>query len=253
MAVPPMLVPPGFVAGVPRRVRARLDGRDVVDTTAARYVWEHTYYPQFVFPAAALAELTLTRSGTEDHRVLGRLDVHDVTVGDRVLPGAARRIGPRGPAGLDGWFRLDFAAFDAWFEEDEAIVQHPRSPYVRVDALPSSRHVRVELDGLVLAESDRPVLLFETGLPTRAYLPSEDVRMDLLTPTDLRTTCPYKGTVSDYWSCTAPDGTLVEDVAWRYDAPFRAVDAIAGHVAFLDEVVDVVLDGERQPRPVALR
>ena len=88
---------------------------------------------------------------------------------------------------------------DSWFEEDVEVYTHPRDPYTRVDALPSSRHVVVEVDGVKVADSTHPTLLFETGLPVRYYLPKTDVRFDLLTPTDHHTRCPYKGTAS-YWT-----------------------------------------------------
>jgi uncharacterized protein (DUF427 family) len=107
--------------------------------------------------------------------------------------------------------------------------------------------VRVEVDGHVLAETDHPVLVFETGLPRRAYLPREDVRMDLLTPTATRTTCAYKGEAS-YWRLEL-DGRVLEDVAWSYAAPLSDAVALAGLVAFFDERVDVVVDGVRQTRP----
>ena len=139
--------------------------------------------------------------------------------------------------------RVDWAAADAWFEEDEQVFGHPRNPYVRVDALRSRRTVRVELDGVVLAESPSPVLLFETGLPTRAYLDPADVDLARLTPTGTVTRCPYKGVTAQWW---AVDGT---DLAWRYDHPTREAAPIAGLIAFFDELVDVVVDGVARPRP----
>lgn len=239
---PEMLTETGQVEPVPRRVRAVHGERTVVDTTGARYVWEHRYYPQFYLPPDAVPDDVVDDEGRTERTPQGPVRLHSLVLGDERTAGGARQL--TDDADLDdmaGWWRLEWAAFDDWFEEDEALLAHPRSPYVRVDALPSSRHVRVEVDGTVLAESDRPVLLFETGLPTRHYLPSEDVRADLMTPNDLRTSCPYKGTVSDYWDVTVGD-TTIEQVAWRYDEPFTAVEAITGHVAFLDEEVDVVVD-----------
>ena len=112
---------------------------------------------------------------------------------------------------------MEFAAFDEWFEEDEPVYVHPRDPYTRVDALPSSRHVRVEVGGVEVANSHRPVILFETGLPARYYLPMTDVRLDLLRPTDLRTSCPYKGT-AEYWSVVLGD-EVHENVVWGYRTP----------------------------------
>ena len=128
------------------------------------------------------------------------------------------------------------------------IVGHPRNPYSRVDALRSHRHVRVELDGVVLAETHSPVLLFETGLPTRYYIDRTDVSFENLIPSDTETLCPYKGTTSGYWSVRV-GGEVHRDLAWTYSYPLPAVSAIAGLVAFYDEKVDVVIDGVRQTRP----
>ena len=142
---------------------------------------------------------------------------------------------------------LDFFSFDEWFEEDERIVGHPRDPFKRIDVRSSSRHVRIELDGQVLAESFRPMLLFETGLPTRYYLPREDVRMDLLRPTSTRTWCAYKGEAT-YWSLDLGDRTL-EDLVWTYEAPLSDAGAVIDRVAFFNERVDIVVDGVRGDRP----
>jgi uncharacterized protein (DUF427 family) len=143
---------------------------------------------------------------------------------------------------LRGHVRFDFAAFD-WFEEDEQIFTHPRDPGVRVDVLPSSRHVRIEVDGETVADTVRPHLLFETGLPTRYYLPRVDVRMDLLEKLDTVTHCPYKG-AADHFSVAGH-----EDLAWSYPTPLPESTRVAGLVAFLDEKVDVYVDGVRQERP----
>ncbi|MGX1472611.1 UNVERIFIED_CONTAM: uncharacterized protein (DUF427 family) [Streptomyces canus] len=110
--------------------------------------------------------------------------------------------------------------------------------------LPSSRHVRVEIDGTAVADTRRPVLLFETGLPTRYYIPREDVRLDLLDATDHHTDCPYKGT-AEYWS-TGGHANIV----WSYPDPLPAVAAVKGLLAFFNEAVDITLDGERLERPV---
>jgi uncharacterized protein (DUF427 family) len=135
----------------------------------------------------------------------------------------------------------------AWFEEEERLRVHARDPHKRVDVLASSRHVRVEAAGQLLAESTRPLLLFETGLPTRYYLPAEDVCENVLEPSATRTTCPYKGNAR-YWTARA-GGTVLPDVAWSYPEPIAECPRIAGLVAFLDEHVDVTVDGVRQERP----
>jgi uncharacterized protein (DUF427 family) len=158
-----------------------------------------------------------------------------VTIGDRA--GAGFRL-----ADLPGYVELDFAAFDEWYEEDERIAGHPRDPFARVDVRLTSRPVRIEIGGEVLAETTRARMLFETGLPVRFYLPREDVRATLR-PSARRTYCPYKGEAS-YWSAGAH-----EDVAWSYERPLPDMTAITGLLAFWDERVDVFLDGERRPAP----
>ena len=130
---------------------------------------------------------------------------------------------------------------------DEPVYTHPRDPYTRVDVLASSRHVRVEVAGAVVADSRAPRILFETGLPPRYYLPLQDVRMDLLRPSDTRTGCPYKGTAS-YFHLEL-DGRRYEDYVWIYRYPLPESQKIAGLVAFYNERVDLWVDGVRQPRP----
>ena len=139
---------------------------------------------------------------------------------------------------------LDFDAFDAWYEEDERNVAHPRDPFHRIDIVHSSRHVRAELDGELLAESSSPYLLFEPPLPVRYYLAPEDVRTDLLRPSDTRTFCAYKGQAS-YWSLAG-----AEDVAWSYPEPLREAAEITDRIAFFNERVELVVDGQRLERPV---
>jgi uncharacterized protein (DUF427 family) len=137
---------------------------------------------------------------------------------------------------------LDFAAFDAWYEEDERVFGHPRDPFHRVDVRRSSRPVQIELDGQVLAQTTRSRMLFETRLPTRFYLPKEDVAV-ALRPSARTSYCPYKGQAS-YWSTDA-----AEDIAWSYEDPLPELGVVKGLVAFWDERVGVRLDGELRSRP----
>ncbi len=142
---------------------------------------------------------------------------------------------------------------DRWLEEDEEVRGHPRDPHKRVDALQSSRHVVVSVGGTALADSHDPVLLFETHLPTRFYLPREDVRLDLLEAGEFTSHCPYKGTAREYWDLPeGPGHAAVPGIAWSYTEPFPAVGAVAGRIAFYDELVDVQVDGEPRVRPVTI-
>ncbi|MDQ3450361.1 MAG: DUF427 domain-containing protein [Actinomycetota bacterium] len=138
---------------------------------------------------------------------------------------------------------------DRWLEEDEEVAGHPRDPFTRVDALASSRHISVAIDGLVLADSRSPVLLFETGLPTRYYFPREDVNFDALNPSTNHSLCPYKGQADQYWDVT--ERPEARNVAWSYSAPFPAVAKIAGRVGFYNELVDTTVDGVLVDRPVS--
>lgn len=213
-----------------KRVRAMVDGHYVFDTTAPRLVWEKPHYPTYhVAESDVLATLRDRDDGTVDLVVAGR-----------TVPSAGRRSG-------DGYVAFRWQALDHWFEEDDEVFVHPRDPHKRVDILDSSRHVRIEVDGVTVAESPRPVLLLETGLPTRFYLPKPDVRMDLLVPSATVTQCPYKGQ-AEFWSVRA-GGSLHDDLAWSYRAPVRESAPIAGRIAFYDEKVDTWVDGTRRERP----
>jgi uncharacterized protein (DUF427 family) len=133
---------------------------------------------------------------------------------------------------------------DAWYEEDEQVFVHPRDPYHRVDILQSSRRVRVSVGGEVIAETQRPIVLFETGLPPRYYIPPEDVRVDMLVESGESTCCPYKG-VASYWSVEA-GGERVENLIWYYSEPIPEAAKIKGLLAFFNEKVDLEVDDEIQ-------
>jgi uncharacterized protein (DUF427 family) len=246
---PQSIVPAGHVEPVPRRIRAMLGGEVVLDTTQARYVWEWPKYPQYYLPVDALKPGVLVDEGHAQQTRMGTAQRHGLRAAGVSRPGAARVYGQDAAAGLAGTVRLEWDALDAWFEEDEQVFVHPRSPYTRVDALRSTRTVRVELDGVVLAESSSPVLVFETGLPTRYYLNRTDVSFAHLEPTATVTACPYKGTTSGYWSIRVGE-TVHPDLAWAYDFPTRQLLPITGLIAFYNEKVDTFLDGQLLERPV---
>jgi uncharacterized protein (DUF427 family) len=161
-------------------------------------------------------------------------------------PGVGLEAEAFGPAdtALDGYVLLDFDAFDAWYEEEERNVGHPRDPFHRIEIVHSSRHVQIEVEGAVIADSSDPYLLFEPPLPVRYYLPREAVRTDRLTPTEKTSVCAYKGRAA-YWSLEASG-----DIVWSYPEPLREASEIAGRLAFFNERVDVVVDGTRLERPV---
>ena len=231
-----------------KRVRAYLGGEVVADTIHPVLVWEVPYYPAYYFPVGDVRTDLLEPDGAVAHSPSrGDGQTYTVTAGGKRAPTAALRYTDSPIPELRDLIRLEWGAMDAWFEEDEEVFTHPRDPYTRIDILPSSRHVRIEIAGVTVAESSSPTLLFETGLPVRYYLPKTHVRLDLLTHTDSETHCPYKGQ-AEYWSVRTGD-TVHEDIAWSYPTPLPESLGVAGHIAFYDEKVDVFVDGVRQERP----
>ena len=246
---PQAITPAGHVEPVARRIRAVLAGRTILDTTAAQYLWQWPYYPQYQIPAHDIDREVLSDSGERHQLAHGTATTVGLRVGDTVRPNAGRRLVQSPTTALVDTVHLDWDAVDAWYEEDEQVFVHPRSPYVRVDALRSRRRVRVSLEGVVLAESDAPVMVFETGLPTRCYVDRSAVDFTHLRRSATVTQCPYKGRTSATWSVAIGE-RLHSDLAWSYDFPTRQLEPVTGLVAFYDERVDVTLDGVAQPRPV---
>jgi uncharacterized protein (DUF427 family) len=231
-----------------KRIRAYLGGELVADTTRPLLVWEAPYYPTYYFPDSDV-RADLLRAEREVAHSPSRGDGRTFTVaaGGEEAPRAALRYEESPLEELREAIRLEWGAMDAWFEEDEQVFTHPRDPYTRVDILPSSRRVRVEVDGVTIAESTKPTLLFETGLPARYYLPRTHVRLDLLAATDTVSDCPYKGQ-AEWWSVHAGDAVHA-DLAWSYRSPLPESQKIAGLIAFYNEKVDLHVDGMLQERP----
>jgi uncharacterized protein (DUF427 family) len=235
-----------------KRVRATLGGQTVIDSRRAMLVWEpRRIVPTYAVPAADLAaDLVPADLLPEPSRPI----LHPgIPFGEHSTPGQPYtvRSGDEtrdqaaftpADADLDGYVVLDFTAFDSWFEEDEPIRGHPRDPYHRIDIRASSRRVKIERDGVLLADSQHPALLFETNLPVRYYLPRDDLRV-AAKPSDKRSHCPYKGDAS---YLTFDVG---ENIAWCYSQPLSDAMGLAGMVAFYNELVDITVDGERQERP----
>jgi uncharacterized protein (DUF427 family) len=227
-----------------KRVRTYLAGELVADTIHPVLVWEGPHYPVYYLPAADVRAELVPVGRIEHSPSRGDAQVFDVKVASATAPAAALRY-PESPlAELRDLVRLDWNSMSEWLEEDEPVYTHPRDPYTRVDILASSRHVRVELDGITVADSRRPRILFETGLPPRYYLPLPDVRMDLLRPSGNETHCPYKGTAS-YWSVDTGRAEH-RDIVWTYRFPLPESQKIAGLACFYTEKVDLFVDGELQ-------
>jgi len=227
---------------IPRRVRGLKDGETVVDSKRVHMLHESRILPVWYFPQEDVRMDLLRETGHTTHcpwkgdsRYYALRDVEKAAwTYPQPIAGVER---------LKGLVAFHFGALDEWLEEDESVIGHPRDPFHRIDVNRSSRHVKVTLDGKTLAQSDRPLALFETGLPTRWYLPREDVSMDLLQPSETHTTCAYKGRASTFSSGER------EDIAWTYSEPEREVEPVRDRIAFYDEFVDIELDGEPQERP----
>jgi uncharacterized protein (DUF427 family) len=232
-----------------KRVRAYLGGESVADTARPLLVWEAPYYPTYYFPLGDVRTELLEADGGNAHspsRGEGR--TFTVRAGGKEAPRGALRYKDSPIEELREAIRFDWHSMDAWFEEDEEVFTHPRDPYTRVDVLASSRHVRVEVDGVTIAESASPRLLFETGLPARYYLPKTHVRLDLLVPSDTVSHCPYKGQAA-YWSVRAGE-EVHADLAWSYATPLPESQKISGLIAFYNEKVEIYVEGVLQGRPV---
>jgi uncharacterized protein (DUF427 family) len=205
-----------------RWIRGRRGADTIVDSRRAVLVWEPGHKtPIYAFP---------------------REDV-SVVSDDPAAEGVRELRDPD----LEGYVTIAWDALDHWYEEDEEVFIHPRDPFVRVDALKSSRHVRVEREGHLLAESDAPVLVFETGLPTRYYLKQSDLDDSLLEDSELETGCPYKGYAS--YRDVVIAGRRHPNLFWYYRSPFAEVSAVKDLLAPYSERVDLFVDGELQERP----
>lgn len=241
-----------YVEPTPKRIRAQVAGETVADSRNALMLSESGLQPVYYFPRDDV-RLELFEP-TERHTkcpIKGEASYYSIRVGDREVRNGAWYY----PDPIEGAEPIaDMIAFywdriDRWLEEDEEIYVHPRDPYHRIDVLDSSRHVRISLDGELLAESTRPTALFESNLPPRWYLPREDVVAEL-EPTDTVTRCGYKGQAS-YYAVRLGNGETVRDLVWTYEDPLDETGRIKDLLCFFNERVDIEIDGEPQERPLS--
>ncbi|KAJ7650079.1 hypothetical protein FB45DRAFT_886862 [Roridomyces roridus] len=230
-----------------KRVRVLFGGAVVVDTTEAKLVWGR-YGPAYYFPQSQLLEEYL-QNGAASNDSSNSGVVYDLVVGTKKAEGAVTVYSNPSAAQqhLQGLVNIKFSAADAWFEEDDQLFIGPKNPYHRVDVLNSSRHIRIEIDGVEVANSRSPKLLYETGYRVRTYIPKTDCRLDLLVPSDHKTACPYKGEAHYYHVQLTPE-KRVDNVVWWYLNPNLECAQISGLVAFYDEKLDVFVDGVKQSR-----
>jgi len=247
--------PPGramYLDPSPKRIRVEFGGEMIADSSRALMLHESGHQPIYYFPPGDVRADLLEPSERHTHcPKKGKASYHTIKVGDQVLEAGAWYYPDPLPeaAWLNDLIAFYFNRVDRFYEEDEEIFVHPRDPYHRVDVRATSRHIRISLHGELLAESARAKALFETNLPTRWYLPADDVSATLL-QSDTVTRCPYKGAAS-YHSVRLADGDIAKDVVWYYDDPLAEVAPIAGMLCFFNEKVDVELDGELQQRPAS--
>jgi uncharacterized protein (DUF427 family) len=239
-----------YLEDSPRRVRVMLGGETIADSRRVKLLHEAGYLPVYYFPEEDVRMDLLEATDHTTHCPFkGDASYWSVKVEDTVAENAAwgypEPIDSAPP--LAGLIAFYWREMDAWYEESEQVFVHPRDPYHRVDVLESDRHVKARVNGEVVAETDRPKILFETGLPPRYYIPPEDVREEALVPSDKQTQCPYKG-VASYRSVEA-GGERVEDLVWYYPDPIPAAGKIKDHLCLFNEKVDLEVDGEPQQRP----
>lgn len=234
-----------------RRVRAIFAGITVADSKRVMLLLEYGRLPVFYFP---MEDVRMDLMEASAHRtsspLKGEAAYWTLRVGERVAENVAwsypnpLREGPP----LKGYLAFYWDKMDAWYEEEEQVFAHARDPYKRVDVVPSSRHVRVVLGGVTVADTHRPYLVIETGLPTRYYIPDEDVRGDLLTPTATTSHCPYKGEAT-YWSASIGE-RIFKDIVWTYRDPLPACSPLAQSMCFFNERVDAIyVDNEQVEVP----
>lgn len=234
----------------PRRVRVMFNGETVADSQQVKLMHEAGLLPVYYFPREDVRMDLLDES---DHTTYcpfkGEASYWSVRVGDRVSENAVWGY----PEPIDscppiaGYLAFYWRKMDHWHEEDEEVFVHPRDPYHRIDVLQSSRHVKVSVNGELVAETRRPRVLFETGLPPRYYIPPEDVREGMLSKSEKQTRCPYKG-IASYYSVEA-GGERVEDLVWYYPDPIPEAPKVRGLLCFFSEKVGLEVNGEVQERP----
>jgi uncharacterized protein (DUF427 family) len=245
--------PPGwavYLEPTPKRIRVVVGGETIADSSRAMIMQESGRQPIYYFPPEDVRSEFLEPSDRRTHcPKKGDASYYTIRVGEHVIDAGAWYY----PEPLEDAPPIkDLIAFyfnrvDQWLEEDEEIFGHPRDPYHRIDTRSTGRHIRVLLDGELLAETINAVALFESNLPARWYLPREDVRAEL-EDGDTTTYCPYKGHAS-YFSVKLAGGELGKDLIWYYPDPLPGALQVAGLLCFFNERVDVELDGVMQERP----
>jgi uncharacterized protein (DUF427 family) len=223
-----------------RWLRGFVNGTPIVDSKHVLVVYGVKRTATYFFPKADIRMDSLRPSGSSrEGEQRWTLEMNGHTVEDIAWSYTDAERGE-----LAEYIAFEWRKVDAWYEEDDEVFVHPRDPHHRVDVLNSSRHIKVVIGGQVVAETQRPRLLFETGLRTRYYIPKVDIRMDLLEPTQTTSQCPYKGNAV-YWSARIGD-QVYPDIVWSYPFPTPECPKIQNLLSFYNEKVEIFVDGERE-------
>lgn len=224
----------------PRRVRGEVAGETVFDTETGHLLHESGLLPVLYVPERDVRFELLVPSDHHTHCPFkGDASYWHLEVGGhRVADAVWSYPEPiEGVPWLAGNYAFYWKSLDAWYDEGERVHRHLRDPYHRVDVRRGSRSVTVSVLGVEVARSERPWVLSETGLPSRVYVPREDVDFGPLAPSDTVTRCPYKGDAR-HWSFETGDA-LREDIAWSFEEPFDDAVRVAGAVCFSGDDVKV--------------
>jgi uncharacterized protein (DUF427 family) len=230
-----------------RRMRVMLGGQAIAESDDVIVLHEPGRYPVAYFPKRSIrpGALVLT-DRRSDHPGLGETTWFEVRGGDNSAPRGAWEHTGLAPFArvLENHVAFAWAAMDGFFEEDERIIGHAADAYHRIDIRQSARHVTVTSHGTHLADSDRAVVLYESGFAPRWYVPRVDIAAERLTPVERTTFCPYKGVCSYY------DIDGIHQAAWAYLEPYHEVSRIIGYVSFEPDKLEVRIDGQRlEPQP----
>jgi len=231
------------------RVRVLYNREFIADTKHAELVWEHRHYPVYYIPFQDVKEGYLVSGSDGTNEVIKGVNLHAEILILKVGENRTNNVHRILEGDLKDFIRFDHSAMDGWYEEDAEMISHPKDPYKRLDIFPSTKHVLVKVDGVTIAESNKVLVLVETLTPIRYYLPKSALNWKYVQDSDKTTTCPYKGT-ANYYSIVV-DTKGYENAIWWYRFPVAESLALAGHVSFYNEKVDIYVDGCLQSKPVS--
>ena len=241
---------PIISASTGSRIRAYFAGELLADSRAALLVRESPFKMNYAFPEQDVNISFLEKLDKEpESPTKGRIVFYHITA-----PGSAAHKAEKaahaypdlkeGRPDLRGYLLFNWNAMDSWYEEEELLLGHPRDPFTRIDVRQSSAHIFVQFNNTVIADTKRPRMLMETGLPIRYYIPEEDVNWDCLFPIEKTTVCPYKGR-SKYWSIKVGEDEAPA-TAWSYPDPLQDAERVKGTVCFYQEKLTVFVDEQPQ-------